>query len=56
MLGKAVQVEQMKSKLKAPGTERSKLKCDNLLSRSGFTFNLRRYSSAAALYRLSKVT
>jgi len=34
----------MKSKLKAPRTERSKLKHDNLLSRFASKFNLRRYS------------
>jgi len=44
---KAVQAEPMKSKLKAPGTERLKLKHDNLLSRFAFNFNLRRYNTAA---------
>jgi hypothetical protein len=33
----------MKCKLKAPGTERLKLKHDNLLSKFAFKFNLRRY-------------
>jgi hypothetical protein len=38
----------MKSKLKAPGTERLKLKCDNLLSRFAFNFNLRCYIVATS--------
>jgi len=38
-----VQVEPMKSKLKAPGTKRLKLKYDNLLSSFAFKFNLRLY-------------
>ena len=38
------QVEPMKSKLKAPGTKRLKLKYDNLLSRFAFNFNLRHYT------------
>ena len=42
--GKAVQVEPMKSKLKAPGTERLKRKYDNPLSRFGFKCNLCRYT------------
>jgi len=33
----------MKPKLKAPGTERLKLKHDNLPSKLAFKFNLRRY-------------
>jgi hypothetical protein len=41
--GTAVQVEPMKPKLKAPGTERLKLKHDNLPSKLAFKFNLRRY-------------
>ena len=36
----------MKPKLKPPGTRRLKLKCDILLSTSGFNFNLRRYTAA----------
>ena len=36
----------MKPKLKPPGTERLKLKCDILLSTSAFKFNLRRYNVA----------
>jgi len=37
----------MNYKLKAPGTERLKLKYDNMPSRLAFKFNLRRYSMAA---------
>jgi hypothetical protein len=40
--GRAVQVEPMKLRLKAPGTERLKLKYDDPLSNFAFTFNLRR--------------
>jgi len=36
----------MKPKLKLPGTQRLKLKCDILLSTSAFKFNLRRYTTA----------
>jgi len=36
----------MKPTLKPPGTQRSQLKCDMLLSTSAFKFNLRRYSKA----------
>jgi hypothetical protein len=42
--GRAVQVDPMKPKLKPPGTKRSKLKCDMLLSTSAFNFNLHHYS------------
>jgi len=45
--GRAVQVDPIKPTLKAPGTERSKLKCDGLHSTFAFKFNLRRYTSAA---------
>jgi hypothetical protein len=48
LLGRAVQVDPMKPKLKPPGTERLKLKCVILLSTSAFKFDLRRYSSGAA--------
>jgi hypothetical protein len=44
--GEAVQVEPMRSMLKAPDTQRLKLKNDNLLSNFAFEFNLRRYSVA----------
>ena len=43
-LGRAVQVDPIKATLKAPGTQRSKLKYDSLLSIFVFTFNLRRCS------------
>jgi len=38
--GKPVQVDPMKPKLKPPGTERLKAKCDVLLSISGFQIQL----------------
>ena len=41
--GEAVQVEPMKPTLKAPGTERWKLKHSELLSNFAFRINLRRY-------------
>jgi len=44
--GKAVQVDPIKSKLKAPRTNLLKLKYDKLLSKFGFSFNLRRYIKA----------
>jgi len=47
--GEAVQVEPMKSKLKGPGTKRSKLKCHVLLSSFAFDFNLGRYSQEVRL-------
>jgi len=34
----------MKPTLKAPGTKRLKLNCDEQLSNSAFKFNLRRYT------------
>ena len=37
----------MKPKLKAPGTELLKQKCDDMLSTSAFRFNLRRYNMMA---------
>jgi len=43
-LGRAVQVDPFKPKLKPPGTNRLKLKCDVLLSTSTFSFTLRRYT------------
>ena len=48
-LGSAVQVDPTKTKLKPPGTNRLKLKCDILLSDSALKFNLRRYTSVQAL-------
>ena len=41
--GRAVQFDPMKPKLKPPGTKRSKLNCDVLLSTSAFKLKLRRY-------------
>jgi ABC-type oligopeptide transport system ATPase subunit len=46
-IGRAVQVDPIKLKLKPPGTKRLKLNCDVLLSTSAFEFNLRRYTSAS---------
>jgi len=43
-LGRAVQVDPMKPKLKPPGAERFKLKHDICFSTSAFKFNLRRYN------------
>ena len=43
--GKAVQVEPMKSMLKAPEAKRLKLKYDKLLSKFAFKFNLRHYAT-----------
>ena len=40
---KAVKVDPVKPKLKAPGTKRLKLKYDQLLSSVAFSFNLCRY-------------
>jgi hypothetical protein len=44
-----VQVEPLKSKLKAPGTERLKLKYNTRLSSLDFKFNLRPYTPASGL-------
>ena len=41
--GRAAQVDPIKFKLKAPGTQRLKPKYDKLLSSFAFKFNLRRY-------------
>jgi hypothetical protein len=43
--GRAVQVDPIKPKLKPPGTERLKLKCDILLSTLAFKIKLRRYTA-----------
>jgi len=45
ILGRAVQVDPIKTTLKAPRTKRLKLKCDEPLSYFAFNFNLRCYSS-----------
>ena len=39
-----LQIDPIKSTLKAPGTKRSKLKCYEPLSILAFDFNLRRYT------------
>ena len=44
-----MQVDPIKPKLKAPGTKRLKLQCDEALSNFSFTFNLHRYSKARAM-------
>jgi hypothetical protein len=44
----------MKPKLKAPGTERLKLKCDILLSTPAFKFNLCRYTPTHIAIPLSR--
>jgi len=46
--GRAVQLDPIKPKLKAPGTKRLKLEYDYLLSSFAFKINLRRYTVAAA--------
>jgi len=46
-LGEAVQVDPVKSMLKAPGTKRLKLKYNELLSNIALNFNLRRYTWAS---------
>jgi hypothetical protein len=43
-LGRTVQVDPIKPKLKAPGAERLKPKYEEVLSNFGFKFNSRRYS------------
>ena len=50
-LGRVVQVDTMKPKLKPPGTNHLKLMCDMLLSTSAFKLNVRRYSWAARASR-----
>jgi hypothetical protein len=40
----------MKPTLKAPGTKRLKLKCDEPLSNFAFNFNLRRYTMLTSLW------
>ena len=43
-----MQADPIKPRLKAPGTERLKLKYEELLSNFGFKVNLRRYSQVTA--------
>ena len=44
--GEALQVEPMKSKLKARGSKRLKLEYDMVFSSVAFSFNVRHYSKA----------
>jgi hypothetical protein len=44
-LGRAVQLDPMQSRLKAPGTKRLTLHCEEPLSSFAYKFNLRRYTS-----------
>ena len=44
--GRAVQIDPIKPTLKPPETKRLKLNCDARLTKTGFKFNLRRYSKA----------
>ena len=48
--GRAVRVDSIKPTLKAPGTKRLKLECDEPLSNFGFNFNLRRYIMGSELF------
>jgi len=50
-----VQVDPIKPKLKPPGTECLKLKCDIMLSTSALKFNLRRYIMDFVAASLTKV-
>jgi hypothetical protein len=45
--GRAVHVDPITPKLKPPGTKRSKLNCDELLSSFAFKFDLRRFIADA---------
>ena len=51
-----VQVDPIKTTLKAPGSMLLKLKCDGPVSNFGYNFNLRRYTLAAKGPPGSKVT
>ena len=51
--GRAVQVDPMTPKLKAPGTKRLKLEYDGLLSKPGFKFKLRRCNKDFRLWLTS---
>ena len=46
--GRAVQLDPMKVTVKAPGSKRLKLKCEELLSNVAFNFNLLRYTAVIA--------
>jgi hypothetical protein len=54
--GKVVKLKPMQSTLKALGSKPLKLKCDELLSRFAFKFNLRRYNVAATEARLMQLS
>ena len=47
-----MQLDPIKPTLKAPGTKRLKLKCDEPLSKIAFNFDLRRYIKAVRVYEL----
>jgi hypothetical protein len=49
VLGKAVQVDPIEPTLKAPGTNRLKVKYHKVLSSFAFKFNLRRYRTVPDL-------
>ena len=49
-----MQVDPLKFTLKAPGSERLKLKCDKLHSNFAFNFNLRRYIEAGLTWTIGK--
>jgi hypothetical protein len=49
--GRAVQVDPIKSTLKAPGTKCLKRKCHELLSNFAFNFQLRRYNTGGRCHR-----
>ena len=58
--GRAVEVDAINPMLKPPGTQRLKLKHDEVPSNFAFNFNLRRYTEdkrklVVAIYKLSKV-
>ena len=46
-----MQVDPIKPKLKPPGIKHLKVRCDILLSKSAFKFNLRRYRVVAETYK-----
>jgi hypothetical protein len=46
-LGRPVQVDPIRPRLKPPGTKRLKLNCDVLRSNSAYKFSLRRYTSGS---------
>jgi len=48
--GRAVQVDPIKPTVKAPGSKRLKLKCDEPLSNFAFKFNMRPYNLESAAH------